>query len=87
MLLGWLNVVLECISSCFKWFGDVIAHTDNGGSVFIGLFLGVFVSYTFVRLFLVNFIGSVSGDVAENVKQSFYRDAGKAANVARGRGK
>lgn len=87
MLLGWLNVVLNCFSACFKWFGDLISKTENGGAVFISLFLGVFVSYTFVRLFLVNFIGSVSGDVTSGVKESFYHDAGKAVNVARGKGK
>lgn len=84
MLLDCLQMVLRSISSCFGWFGDVIAQTGNGGQVFIALFLGLFVSWTFIRLFLVNFIGSVSGDAVEGVKEMAYKDGRKVGKYVKG---
>lgn len=84
MLLDCLQMVLNAVSSCFGWFGDVIAQTGNGGQVFIALFLGLFVSWTFIRLFLVNFIGSVSGDAVSGVKEMAYKDGRKLGKYVKG---
>lgn len=77
MFLDSLTMLVRGFKSCLDWFGSIILNTGGNGRPFIIVFLGVFISYTFVRLFLVNFIGSVGSDAAENVKETIYRDASK----------
>lgn len=77
MFLDGLSMLARGFKACLDWFGSIVLNTGGNGRPFIIAFLGVFISYTFVRLFLVNFIGSVSSDAAENVKETIYRDASK----------
>lgn len=73
MFIDAFNMMMSAFYSCLDWFGSIIINTGDNGRPFLTFFVGVFVAYTFVRLFLVNFIGSVSGDVTDSAKEGVYK--------------